>query len=241
MSECIRSDCFFREALFKPWGIVIITAILVLGLSGPGFAESASSAPSSTPKAKIVKFTPGMNINTLAGRPDTDQIEFADGRHVSVGNIRRIEAARQQIHMPMAHDRFKVIFGAKPAGVGKRIDNSNDLVAALKRPDGETLQLPSGRRVTAAQIKFAQPEVERRLGFKLDTLPQRPNLSGAAIKIGKNTTRTDWEGILKKPESTVLESPNGKRVTVGELKQELAKRIKPKSKQTPPATTPSKS
>jgi hypothetical protein len=53
----------------------------------------------------------------------------------------------------------------------------------------------------------------------LDTLPQRPDLSGAAIKVDANS---DWKALLQRPDQTVLESPNGTRITVGELKKTLA-------------------
>ena len=114
----------------------------------------------------------------------------------------------------------------KPAATGTRINNAADLAAALKRPGNETVQLPSGRLATVGQIKFLQPEVEKRLGRKLNALPQRPNLSGPAIKITKGTTKSEWVDILHKDPGTVLENPKGTRITVGELKAYLAKSTK---------------
>jgi hypothetical protein len=114
----------------------------------------------------------------------------------------------------------------KPAATGTKINNAADLAAALKLPDNTTVQLPSGRLATVGQIKLVRPLIEKRLGHSLAMVQQRPNLTGPAIKVNKNTSRAQWEDILKKPDATVLESPNGKRITVGEAKQYLAKNPK---------------
>jgi hypothetical protein len=47
----------------------------------------------------------------------------------------------------------------------------------------------------------------------------RPNLIGDPIRIRGNETRAEWSIILKKPDSTILESSGGTRITVGELKK----------------------
>ncbi len=173
----------------------------------------------------IVKYTPNMTVKSLAGRPDTDLVELRNGRRVSVGDLRRLDAAAQKMRAPRV-DRMPAALKVKPAATGTKIRNAADLAAALKLPDNTTVQLPSGRLATVGQIKLVQPLIEKRLGHSLAMVQQRPNLTGPAIKINKNTTRAQWEDILKKPDATVLESPNGKRITVGEAKQYLAKNPK---------------
>lgn len=170
----------------------------------------------------IVKYTPDMTVNSLAGRPDTDLGELKNGRRVSLGDLRRLEAAAQKMRAPKV-DLMPAVLKLKPAATGTPVKTAADLVAALKLPDNATVQLPSGRLATVGQIKLVQPLVEKRLGHSLAMVVQRPNLTGPAIKIMKGTTRAQWEDILKKPDTTVLESPNGKRITVGEAKQYLAK------------------
>lgn len=114
-----------------------------------------------------------------------------------------------------------------------RVNNSSDLAAALKRSDNETVQLPSGRLATVGQIKRLQPMVEKQLGRKLTSNPQRPNLEGPAIKISKNISKEEWKGIFQKPDNTVLESPSGKRITLGELKKTLSAKNKKRVKSAP--------
>ena len=116
---------------------------------------------------------------------------------------------------------------------GTRVNNAADLAAALKHSDNESVQLPSGRLATVGQIKRLQPMVEKQLGRKLTSIPQRPNLEGPAIKISKNISKEEWKGIFQKPDNTVLESPSGKRITVGELKKTLSAKNKKRVKSAP--------
>jgi methionyl-tRNA formyltransferase len=96
---------------------------------------------------------------------------------------------------------------------------ADDIAAALDRPDSDTLQLPSGKTMTVGLLKLVREDVERRLGRSLTAGKVRPDLSGPAVKVQSGT---DWKNILQRPDGTVLESPGGKRITVGELKQVLA-------------------
>jgi hypothetical protein len=133
--------------------------------------------------------------------------------------------------------RLPAALKTKPASKGRLLNTQADIAAALKRPDNETVQLPSGRLVTVGQLKFVQPLVEKRLGRSLTQINQN-NLEGPAIKVTKTTTKSEWITILRMPDSTVLESPNGKRITVGKLKQEMTQRRKATPVKTAPALTP---
>jgi hypothetical protein len=204
-----------RDAVLQEFFVMGTAAIAVfLLMIGAALAEPG-----------IVKYTPNMTVKSLAGRLDTDLVELKNGRRVSVGDLRRLDAAAQKMRAPKV-DLMPAVLKVKPAATGIKINNAADLAAALKLPDNATVQLPSCRLATVGQIKLVQPLVEKRIGHSLTMMVQRPSLSGPAIKIMKGTTRAQWEDILKKPDNTVLESPNGKRITVGEAKQYLAKNFK---------------
>jgi len=114
----------------------------------------------------------------------------------------------------------------KPAATGTHVTNPSDLVAALQRSDSETLQLPSGRRLTVGQLRLQQPAVERRLGQTLASLRKRPARSGNVVKVGPTTPRAQWQNLIKSsPDATVLEGPHGELATLGEVKQELKRRV----------------
>jgi hypothetical protein len=204
-----------RDAVLQEFFVMGTAAIAVaLLMIGAALAEPG-----------IVKYTPNMTVKSLAGQPDTDLVELKNGRRVSVGDLRRLDVAAQKMRAPKV-DRMPAVLKIKPAATGIKINNAADLAAAFKLPDNATVKLPSGRLATVGQIKLVQPLVEKRIGHSLTMVVQRPNLSGPSIKITKGTTRAQWEDILKKPDNTVLESPNGKRITVGEAKQYLAKNFK---------------
>jgi hypothetical protein len=193
--------------------------VLPLLLAATGaLATPVAAAP------QVVMHTPGMTTQSLAGRADTDVVQFPDGRKLRVRDLRRLEVVKQRLQTPQTNPRSAAL-AARPAATGKAIKSRTDLLKALQQPDTDTVRLPSGQLVTIGQIKAVQPEVEKRLGRKLDAPSQRPDLSGPAIKITSSTTRAEWEDIFRtKPDATVLESPNGKRITVGELKQRMPKK-----------------
>jgi hypothetical protein len=192
-----------------------IAAVLLLWplfAAQPGVAESK----------QMLKFTHGMTVQSLAGRSDLEIVELSNGRHVSVGLMRHLDSAMQAARAPKAY-RPPLGFTLKPATNGAPVRNANDLAHALKTMhDNDTVQLPSGRRVTVAQIKLLEPLVEQRTGHKLDVAPAAVNLTGPSIKIKPGTSKAEWQSILAKPDNTVLESPTGVRVTVGGIKQYMA-------------------
>ncbi|HEX9627027.1 MAG TPA: hypothetical protein VGA00_08835 [Acidiferrobacterales bacterium] len=213
----IRDNFVSAMALRPNTAAAAVFALLVA--AGFGWHVAARAAEPASPALKadphVLRFTPGMPQNALAGRPDSDFVELSDGRRLRVGDVRRLKQAAQR--MRAADKPLPPALTVKPASSGKPVGNADELAAALKLPDSATLQLPSGRRVTVGQIKFFRPQIEKRLGRPLVTTGKR---TGPAIKVGANA---DWKSLLQKPDTTVLEAPDGTRITVGELKQSLAK------------------
>jgi hypothetical protein len=219
---------------------VIPMMLLLLAVSSPGFAldkQTAQSGTAATNNPNIIKYNSTITAQSLAGRPDSDFVEFSNGRRLRVRDIRRLQTVQQKMMAANPGRLLPAALKVKPASKGRLLNTQADIVAALKRPDSETVQLPSGRLVTVGQIKFVQPLVEKRLGRSLTQIKQN-NLEGPAIKITKTTTKSEWVTILRMPDSTVLESPNGKRITLGKLKQEMTQKRKIAPVKTAPALTP---
>jgi len=190
---------------------------VVMGVSSPAVAEQVQPAAASNPG--IVKFSPNMPASALAKRPDTDLVELSNGRRIRLGDVRRLKAAAGRIRAAVPGSKLPKAFRAKPAATGTQLSRAADLSAALQRADNETVVLPSGRRTTVGMIRLLQPEVEKRLGRPLSAGAKPADLSRSAIKVD---AKADWKTILQKPDETVLEAPNGARITVRELKQALA-------------------
>lgn len=194
-------------ARWRSWGLCLL--LYTLGCSWGGLALAADG--------EMLKMSSGLQLKSLAAHPDSKLIELSDGKRVRLGDLRRVEQATRKLRnagvgSPPTGLQFK------PSAEGTHVEDAAGLAAALKRPDSETLILPSGRHITVGQLRFVQPRVEMRLGRPLDTLAMRPQLSGQALKVNE---KSDWKAIIQKPDQTILESPSGKRITVGELKQAI--------------------
>lgn len=201
---------------------VLTSIVAAIMLAAPvaarcaGTVKVGATAPASLAAIHVIKFKPGMRMSALAGRAPSDVVEFSDGRRIRVATLQRLSAwgtrARATARRPLP-----AAFLAKPAATGRPVRNAADLVAALKLPDSRTVRLSSGRLATVGQIKFVMPEVDKRLGRPL-TAAALPKLSGPALKVGPGS---DWKSILQKPDDTILEAPDGRRITVGMIKQAL--------------------
>jgi hypothetical protein len=195
------------------WKLVAVVLLLLLIFS---------AQPQAAETKQMLKLSHGMSVQSLAGRSDFEIVELSSGRQVSVGLLRHLDSAMQAARGPKVY-RPPMGFTLKPAATGAPVRNATDLAHALKTMrDNDTVQLPSGRKVTVAQIKLLQPLVEQKTGRRLDVAPAAVNLTGPSIKITPGTSKAAWQGILAKPDNTVLESPTGVRVTVGGIKQYLA-------------------
>jgi hypothetical protein len=209
---------------------------LLLLMAGVAFAQSPAGQPN------IIKHTPTMRMADLAGRPDTDRVQFSNGRSVKVGDLRKLALVQQRVMAARPGSKRSPLLTAHPNAdnIKMQIRSGFDLGEALKRPnDGDTVQLPSKRLVTVGQIKFIR-EGEKRLGRTFIPVSERPGISGPFTAVSSSTTKDEWKVILQKSsDKTVLKSQNGTRVTVGELKQELAKIFKaegaPPQKAAPPS------
>jgi hypothetical protein len=224
MRKLVRSA--FNLQWLIPWTIMMIVAgscvvspdLQAAQANQPDTAASTSILPGSN----IIKITSATPAAALKGRSENDILELPSGRQLRMGDLRRF--SKKATELKAAEARMKAmpqVFKIQPAAKGFALKTGSDLSEALKRPDSETIVLPSGRRATVAQIKFLQPYLEKRLGHKLAQAKLQAT-EGGVFKVQSSTDRTYWKNILQKSDNTVLEAPDGTRITVGELKQTLA-------------------
>lgn len=181
-------------------------------------AEGNAVAPASN----ILKITADTPAAALTGKSDNDLVELPSGRKLRMGDLRQFSKKAAELKSAEARKKpMPQVFKMKPGAKGFAIKTGSDLSQALKRPDSETVELPSGRRATVGQIRLLQPYLEKRLGHKL-AQTRGPGAKGEVLKVQASRDKTYWKTILQKPDSTVLEAPDGTRITVGDLKQTLA-------------------
>lgn len=174
----------------------------------------------STAQSNMLKITPGMTSADLAGRPGSTLVVLSSGKTIKLGRLRHLLELSRKAKLAKASPMPRGL-ALKPAQTGYPVKSGQDLSAALKRPDSDTLQLPSGRKITVGMLRYLQPLVEQQLGRKISDASPRGGKNAKVIKIKKTADKAYWESILKKPGATVLENPDGKRITVGDLKLAL--------------------
>ena len=205
---------FFMHALLLP--SIVLLALGTAPAQKPGAGTVVALQP------HVVKFSPQLTHEALVGRPDTDLIELSNGRRIQLGDVRRMLAQSQKIRA--AASAPPSAFRIAPAATGLRIQTSAELGNALRTMrDTDTVQLPSGRRVTVGQIKALQPAIEKRLGHKLGEPATTVKLTGPSIKFAPGMTDVQLHKLLPAhpTNETILESPRGTRVTVGQIQRYL--------------------
>lgn len=207
--------------MWKTSVTLLFTLLVSVVVGDRAMADQAQVKPGTAPQ--IIKSYPGLQYKDLTGRSGSDILLFSDGKKVRVDDVRKMAAVQEKLRT-RGKSQPPAQFRQTAAAKGLQLKSRGDLSSALKRPDNETVVLPSGRSATVGQIKYVQSEVERRLGRRLDLTSARPVLTGPAIKVTAKTSKDEWKNIFRQPDSTILESPNGKRITVGELKQTIKER-----------------
>lgn len=175
-------------------------------------------------KDKIFQLSPRVSVTTLAHIKNTDFVRLPSGRIIQMKHIRDAAKLSKRLHnIRNKKKSLPASLRLKPAATGIPVKSISELVTVLETAkDGDTIQLPSGRLVTAAQLRFIQPELEKQLGKKLSRFKPK-NKKKNVVKIIASTDKRYWENILKKPDDTVLETEDGSFFTVGELKKTLSR------------------
>ena len=201
--------------------IPLITATLALLISVILNSPVSTSAAGTSGLDKhngTLQLTPSMSLSALAAHPDTTPVLLpASGKTIPLGTLRRLTALGSTAKQAGSGQPPRAIT-LSPSASGHPVTTRQELTQALKEADGATLRLPSGKTITAAMLRYLQPLVEQRLGRPLAS-SQAGKKSGTIVRIQPTTTKKEWQQILQKPDSTLLENPQGKRITVGQLKQ----------------------
>ncbi|GEM_PF-2530750 len=193
---------------------VLLVYFSLFILTSPSQAEQ-NQAISQT-GSSIIKYNRTVPISTMQGRSDDDLIEFSSGKRVRLGELRKLDTLSKKLKT--APDKHLIPgLRQQPSTYPKlTIRSASDLTAALESDNTDTIQLPSGKRYTVAQLRLAEERVKKILRTEPNKRQLKP---GGIIQI---TPKTDWKTVLKADDNTILQSPNGTRITILELKKALA-------------------
>lgn len=167
--------------------------------------------------AKIIRISAGVGRAQVLQLRDDQIIETPSGRQMKVGSYRRLSAAFASAQTRSAARAAAPFAYSKPAG-GITLPAGETPAQLQQRPDNTVVRFANGSVATVGQIKAMRPFIEQRYGVSLNAPPPAAP-SGNAVKVGNlDSALAQLKGAS---DSTILESPQGTRVTVGELKLAL--------------------
>ena len=183
-----------------------------------GVKTLATSDLAAAFNTKRVEDTSAMSLAQIRALPAATVVRLPSGREMSAAQYNKLADTFIAIRKagldraPPPKSAFSRTKG--PAQVQLRA--GMDLSAIAQRPDTDVVQLPTGEKFTVGDLKRLSAVEKVRTGRGLlDPPGPRPGLAGPSVKI---TPGFDAAKLTGKPDSTVLETPSGQRITLGELR-----------------------
>lgn len=188
---------------------------LIIGSTTSAFAID-KAAPQDISHYQITKQTTITQIRNL---PENTQIKTPSGRTITALQYKKIADAILKIRSQGKSTQVKPQFKfSHTTGAPKiMLKPGADLKEISTRPDSEVIQLPDGRTLTVGDLKKLSKVHEITKGKSLFSNPSKPKVSRAGKTI-KVYSQEDFKKLESKPDSTVLETKSGKRMTLGELR-----------------------
>jgi hypothetical protein len=171
--------------------------------------------------AAVVQMPRGVHRADIALLRDDQMLETPSGKRISVKRYRALTAAFAKARLDTAHKRpAGFAFLAPPQGPGKPLLPHETAQHLLARPPTDVVQLPDGKTATIAQMRVEAPWVERHYHV---AIAPAPVLTGPATLVKTSST---LQSIPRNaPDSTILTSPNGTRITLGQLRSYLKSQV----------------
>lgn len=182
--------------------LAAVPAAIFLFASFPAWAQGV---------AQPVRVLPSTTRAELRALPDSQILVFPNGLRMNAGQLRGLAPSQRS-----ARPGSEVLRKPGPGPVVP-VTPSSSLVELERLPPNTLLQVPDGRRITAAQLK----EVDEALARSKSAPARAAPGAGQVVRVPRGTPVAE---LLARPDSDILESPGGKRVTVGELRRYMSSR-----------------
>lgn len=235
MADCGRGG---RAAAL---GTLSVTVLAVLGMALSAAAQAVQWRPGISAaelgSARVVRTPAGVRANDLRMLRDDQVLETPSGRHIQVGRFRQIQRAFEIARLRSAQPRPQAfrILAPTPRIAPVPLRPHETAAELLARPPDQVVRLPDGHTATVAQLRAIAPYVQQRYHVNVYGAPTaRLAPVGPATRI---TSLAQLKALPRNlPDSTILQSPSGARVTLGEVRQVLKARPKPTRSVTPVRT-----
>ncbi len=193
-------------------------------------APTSQSSPALSTNAGAVKFVPGkISLAQMRTLPAGSMIELSNGRKVKATQfVATAEALKGLSGKPAKLKRMDFTF-TRPVAVAQLKLNATNLATARAMAPNTVLELPNGLKMTTGELKQLDA-LEARTNIRQMLVAQAGAGASAANKYAgrpaiKLRTKADIEQLKGKPDSTIVEAPDGSRSTLGELKAALAEKF----------------
>lgn len=180
---------------------LLLAGIALAGSASPSRLRAADPTPARAAAPGVVRVGPETGARQIAGLAPAQVLEFPNGTRLTVERIRSLAPLAARLRAVTGRGVLRQPLNGPVLPVTPGIERRR-LEAA---PDATVLQLPDGRRMTAGQFKAVLPNLTARRAAPANV-----------VKVAKGTPLAE---LLKRPDTDVLESPGGKRTTVGELRK----------------------
>ena len=215
-------------------GAALAASILIMvSVAGPASAQTvqwhAGITAAQLGSARIVRMPSGVRPSDLRVLRDDQVLETPSGRHIQVGRLRQIQQAFETARLRRAQPRPQgfAILAPTPKVAPVALRPHESVAEILARPAGEVVRLPDGHTATVAQLRALAPYAQQRYHLKGAGAPVgRRAPVGPAMRI---TSLAQLKALPPNlPDSTILETRSGTRVTLGEIRQVLKARPAPR-------------
>jgi hypothetical protein len=191
-----------------------VSIFLGLWLFGAGSGISrrvlaADPTPARPPASGVLKVGPATRSSELAILPSSQVLEFPRGTRFTVADVRSLEPLAARLRAVTGRGVLRQPLTGPALPVTRQTERRQLETA----PDTTVLVAPDGRKITVGQFKAVLPHLPAA------NVRSAPNV----VKVARGTPLSE---LLKRLDTDVLESPGGKRTTVGELRQ-LAQSLPP--------------
>ena len=199
------------------------------GLAAP--KPSAISAPvqATAPvavNAQAIKFTPSAAaITQLRNLPANALVELSNGRKVEARRVVAMADALKGLSAKKANLKRMDFTFTRPTGPAQVKLTSANLASARTMAPGTVLELPNGLKLTNSELKKLEA-LETRTNIRQMLGGQAPSAGATGSAANKYAgqpalkikSKADIAQLKGKPDSTIVEAPDGSRTTLGELK-----------------------
>jgi len=190
----------------------------------------AQSATALAANAGIIKFEPGkISLVQLRALPPDALIELNNGRKIKAAHfVATADALKGLSAKTVKLKRMDFTF-TRPISVAQVKLNATNLALARSMAPNTVLELPNGLKMTTGELKQldtleARTNIRQMLIAQLGTGAAAPSKYAGRPAI-KLRSKADIEQLKGKPDSTIVEAPDGSRATLGEMKAALAEKF----------------